>query len=98
MFTLNRIDDKFKEQYIADISKELAEDLKNREIDKKTFGKQYGEVMLLINNPRQFFVKLNNAPCQKKTYYLFNFIPVLKTKTQNNTTKYYLFGIPLFKH
>ncbi len=58
IFTLNRIDNKFKKEFIKKFSKDFKLAMQNNEIDKSLFGdREYQNLELIINNPDKFYRK-----------------------------------------
>ena len=58
LFTLNRIDKKFKKEFIKKFSKDFKLAMQNNEIDKSLFGdREYQNLELIINNSDKFYRK-----------------------------------------
>ena len=58
IFTLNRIDNKFKKEFIKKFSKDFKLAMQNNEIDKSLFGdREYQNLELIINNSDKFYRK-----------------------------------------
>lgn len=61
MFTYGRIADKFKLGYIIRFSEEFEDDYNNGFLEEKLFGRQYRKIMLIINNPLEFYLQTTQA-------------------------------------
>lgn len=58
LFTLNRIDKKFKKEFIKKFSKDFKLAMRNNEIDKSLYGdREYQNLELIINKPDKFYRK-----------------------------------------